>query len=113
MAMSAEGTGRQRVEEALSESQERFQAIFSQAAVGIAQIGLDKEWLLVNNRFCQMLGYSEAELRRKTLNDITHPDDNEESLAGRAKSETAPPCADHSCRSARIGSARIARRAGT
>ena len=85
MAMSAEGTGRQRVEEALSESQERFQAIFSQAAVGIAQIGLDKEWLLVNNRFCQMLGYSEAELRRKTLNDITHPDDNEESLAGRRK----------------------------
>jgi PAS domain S-box-containing protein len=83
MAMSAEGSGRQRIEAALSESEERFQAIFAQAAVGIAQIGLDKEWLLVNNRFCQMLGYSEAELRRKTLNDITHPDDNEESSAGR------------------------------
>ena len=83
MAMSAEGSGRQRIEAALSESEERFQAIFAQAAVGIAQVGLDKEWLLVNNRFCQMLGYSEAELRRKTLNDITHPDDNAESVAGR------------------------------
>jgi PAS domain S-box-containing protein len=81
--MSAEGTERKSAEAALSESEERFQAIFAQAAVGIAQIGLDGAWLLVNNRFCQMLGYSEAEVRRKTLQDITHPDDSDESLAGR------------------------------
>ena len=30
-----------------------------------------------------MLGYSEAELRTKTLGDITHPDYTEESRAGR------------------------------
>src|SRR5579864_314760 len=81
--MSAEGTERKSAEAALSESEERFQAIFAQAAVGIAQIGLDGAWLLVNNRFCQMLGYTEVELRRKTLQDITHPDDRDESLAGR------------------------------
>jgi two-component system cell cycle sensor histidine kinase/response regulator CckA len=81
--MSAEGTERKSAEAALSESEERFQAIFVQAAVGIAQIGLNGAWLLVNNRFCQMLGYTEAELRRKTLQDITHPDDSDESLAGR------------------------------
>ena len=81
--MSAEGTERKSAEAALSESEERFQAIFAQAAVGIAQIGLDGEWLLVNNRFCQMLGYSEAELRSRTLQDITHPDHSDESLAGR------------------------------
>ena len=67
----------------LSESEERFQAIFDQAAVGIAQIGLDGNWLLVNDRFCQMLGYSEDELRSKTLQEITHPDDIAESLSGR------------------------------
>jgi two-component system, cell cycle sensor histidine kinase and response regulator CckA len=74
---------REGAEAALSASEERFQAIFAQAAVGIAQIGLDGAWLLVNSRFCQMLGYSEAELRRRTLQDITHPDDSDESLKGR------------------------------
>jgi two-component system cell cycle sensor histidine kinase/response regulator CckA len=81
--MSTEGTQREGSEAALNESEERFQAIFAQAAVGIAQIGLDGAWLLVNSRFCRMLGYSETELRRKTLQDITHPDDNDESLTGR------------------------------
>ena len=85
MGMSAEGTRRQHVEAALSESELRFQAIFAQAAVGIAQIGLDGAWLLVNNRFCQMLGYSEAELCTKALEDITHPDYIEESRAGRRR----------------------------
>ena len=67
-------------EAAVNDSEECLRAIFAQAAVGIAQIGLDGAWLLVNNRFCQMLGYSEAELRRRTLQDITHPDDSDESL---------------------------------
>src|SRR5580693_7883304 len=79
----SDGTERKSAGAALSESEERFQAIFAQAAVGIAQIGLDGAWLLVNSRFCRMLGYSETELRRKTLQDITHPDDNDESLTGR------------------------------
>src|SRR5215831_4552475 len=62
-----------------------IQAIFDQAAVGIAQISLDGAWLLVNKRYCQMLGYSEDELRTNTLGDITHPDDCAEVLAGRRK----------------------------
>src|SRR5579862_5460119 len=81
--MSAEGSQRASTEAALSESEECFQAIFAQAAIGIAQIGLDGAWIRVNSRFCRMLGYSEAELRRQTLQDITHPDDGDESLAGR------------------------------
>jgi PAS domain S-box-containing protein len=71
------------VEADLSNSKAGFQAIFDHAALGIAQIGLDKSWLRVNNQFCQMLGYSEAELRTKTLGDISHPDYTEESRAGR------------------------------
>jgi PAS domain S-box-containing protein len=60
-----------------------LQAIFDQAAVGVAQIGLDGSWLRVNHRYCQMLGYSESELRTKTIWDITHPDDCAEVLSTR------------------------------
>jgi two-component system, cell cycle sensor histidine kinase and response regulator CckA len=62
---------------------ETLQAIFDQAAVGIAQIGLDGAWLRVNDRYCQMLGYSLAELRTKNIWDITHPDDCDEVSKGR------------------------------
>jgi PAS domain S-box-containing protein len=79
----SEGTERRRVGTGLSENEERLQAIVSQAAVGIAQISLDGEWLRGNKRFCEMLGYSEAELHRKTLHDLTHPDDWDLVVAGR------------------------------
>jgi PAS domain S-box-containing protein len=65
---------------ALRESEERFRAIVFQAAVGIAQVGLDGEWLLVNNRLCEILGYTPAELRTKKFLEVTHPDDRELSL---------------------------------
>ena len=81
--MSTEGTKRSRVGTGLGDNEKPLQAIFSLAAVGIAQISLDGAWLHVNNRYCEMLGYSEAELRRKTLQDITHPDDWDQVLAGR------------------------------
>jgi PAS domain S-box-containing protein len=62
------------------ESEERFRATFYQAAVGIAQISIDGQWLLINDRFCEILGYSRDELKKKTFIDITHPDDREASL---------------------------------
>lgn len=83
--MSSEAIGRRQVETALQKDEEQFQAIFSQAAVGIAQVGLDGNWLQVNNRFCEMLGYAEAELLTKTWADIAHPDDRDASLDGRRR----------------------------
>jgi PAS domain S-box-containing protein len=62
---------------ALRENEERFRATFLQAAVGMAQTDIDCGWILVNNQFCQMLGYSRAELGAKTLQEVTHPDDCE------------------------------------
>ena len=76
---------RQREEQVRTESVERFRATFYQAAVGISHISLDGEWILVNDRYCQMLGYTEAELRQKTLMEITHPDDREDVLSGRRR----------------------------
>ncbi|MDP9477388.1 MAG: PAS domain S-box protein [Actinomycetota bacterium] len=73
-------TERRRIEEVLRESEERFRATFEQAAVGTAQVGIDGRWLRVNRRLCEIVGYSEDELRARTFQEITHPDDLEEDL---------------------------------
>ena len=70
-----ERTERKRTEEALRESEERFRATFEQAAVGIAHVDPDGRWLRVNQRLCDIVGYSREELLEKTFQDITHPDD--------------------------------------
>ncbi len=78
--MSAEGTERRRAGTGVGENEEQFQEIFSQAPVGIAQTGPDGQWLRVNDRFCEMLGYSTTELPEKTIIEMTHPEDREASL---------------------------------
>lgn len=57
------------------QSELRFRATFEQAAVGIAHLSPDGQWLRVNQRLCQMLGYSRAELIQRTFQEVTHPDD--------------------------------------
>ena len=60
---------------ALSNSEARFRATFESAAVGVAMVGPDGSILRANNGFAQMLGYSVEELKRRTFQDLTHPDD--------------------------------------
>ena len=57
--------------------EERFRATFDQAAVGIAHIGEDGRFELVNRRLCQLLGYTREELAARTVLDISHPQDSE------------------------------------
>jgi PAS domain S-box-containing protein len=68
-------TARKQAEEALRSSEARFRAIFEQAAVGIGQIDLDGRILTTNQMVSQILGYSREELRQKTFEEITHPED--------------------------------------
>jgi two-component system, cell cycle sensor histidine kinase and response regulator CckA len=70
---------RETVEE-LHQSEERFRLTFFQAAVGIAQTDPDFNWILLNDRFCEIFGYSQTELSGKTFVEITHPEDREASL---------------------------------
>lgn len=63
------------LEDTLRENEERFQATFEQAAMGMAHVAPSGELLRVNKKFCAMLGYNEAELQAKSFQDITHPDD--------------------------------------
>ena len=64
----------------LGESERRFRATFEQAAVGVAHVGTDGRWLRVNDKLCEITGYSREELSGMTFQDITHPDDLGEDL---------------------------------
>ena len=62
------------------EAQRQFEAAFSQAAVGMAMVGLDGRWLRANAVFCEMTGYDPETLYTLNFTDITHPDDLEANL---------------------------------
>ena len=68
-------TERKRAEEALRESEERFRTAFDDAAIGMALVATEGRLIKVNRSLCQMLGYSDQELRAKTFVEITHPAD--------------------------------------
>jgi len=68
-------TAKRVAEEALRESEERFRQTFELATIGIAHIGLDRKFIRVNPRLCEILGYSERELIGKTGREISHPGD--------------------------------------
>ncbi|MFO1198455.1 MAG: PAS domain S-box protein [Burkholderiaceae bacterium] len=68
-------TARRCAEAALREEQQRFRAMFDQAAVGISMIGPDGRWIEVNQRLCDIAGYSAGELKTMRFQDLTHPDD--------------------------------------
>ena len=68
-------TERKRVEEALRASEERFRATFEQAAVGIAHVTPEGRFLRVNQGYADIVGYTPEELRQRTFQDVTHPED--------------------------------------
>lgn len=63
------------------EKERRFQATFEQAAIGMAHVALDGHWLSVNQRLCDLVGYTREELLSSTFQEITYPDDLEKDLA--------------------------------
>jgi len=69
-----------RIEEELRHSELRFRATFEQAAVGVAHVAIDGRWLRVNQRLCQITGYTREELLTKTFQDITYGEDLESNL---------------------------------
>jgi PAS domain S-box-containing protein len=70
-------TARKDAEEALRESETRYRSTFELAGSGIAHIGLDRKFIRVNRRLCEILGYPEQALIGMTGRDISHPEDLE------------------------------------
>lgn len=66
---------RKRAEKLLRLSEERYQSIVTQVTAGIAQTDFSGRFVLVNQRFCEIVGYSQEELCQMQMHDITHPDD--------------------------------------
>lgn len=66
---------RQQTEIELQKREEQLRVTFEQAAIGICHLDLDGHWVLVNQRFCNIVGYTREELLSLTLRDITHADD--------------------------------------
>jgi PAS domain S-box-containing protein len=66
---------RSEAERALRESEERFGNAFRYSPHGMAFVSLDGHWLRANKSLCEMLGYTEDELRDNTFQNITHPED--------------------------------------
>src|SRR3954453_20063191 len=64
-----------RTEDALRESEERFRGTFENAGVGIADCDVQGRFLRVNQKLCEIVGYTREELLQKTWQDLTHPDD--------------------------------------
>ncbi len=69
-------------DEARRESEERFRALFNQATVGVAQVdSATGQFVRVNQRYADILGYSPQELVGMTFQSLTHPDDLAADLA--------------------------------
>jgi two-component system cell cycle sensor histidine kinase/response regulator CckA len=66
---------RKHAEEALRESEERFRATFEQVAVGVSHLSLDGCYQRVNQKLCDILGYTEVELLAMEFQDITYAED--------------------------------------
>jgi PAS domain S-box-containing protein len=66
---------RRQAEEALRTSEERFRSYFEQGLIGMAVTGPDKQWIEVNDRLCEIVGYPREELLKMKWTDTVHPDD--------------------------------------
>ncbi len=69
-------TARKRAETALRESEHRFRILFEHSGVGVAQIdSITGQFIQINQKYCDIVGYTRQEMKRLDFQTITHPDD--------------------------------------
>jgi PAS domain S-box-containing protein len=68
-------TERKQAEADQRASDDQLRAFYELDLVGLAITSPEKGWVRVNHCLCQMLGYSEQDLRKMTWAQLTHPED--------------------------------------
>ena len=71
----------ERISKALQETEEHFRNAFDYAAIGMALVSLQGQWLRVNRSLGEIVGYTEEELLASNFQLITHDDDLANELA--------------------------------
>jgi PAS domain S-box-containing protein len=75
VVMVSDITASKNPEHAFHEGDERFRAVADQAIVGVSRADFTGRFTFVNPRYCEIVGYTEAELLDMRIQDITHPSD--------------------------------------
>jgi PAS domain S-box-containing protein len=70
-----ENNERRKAEEALRASEERWSVLAENSSAGIALIAPNGRFIAANLALQEMLGYTESELRGRTITDISHEED--------------------------------------
>jgi PAS domain S-box-containing protein len=73
--LTQENSDRRKAEEALRASEERWRKLFENSSVGIALTTPDGHFIAANLALQHMLGYTEEELRKFTVLDVTQEED--------------------------------------
>jgi PAS domain S-box-containing protein len=68
-------TERKKTEQALQASEERMRLFFERQLLGTAITSPERGWLKVNDKLCEMLGYSREELAHLSWVELTYPAD--------------------------------------
>ncbi|HSQ05402.1 MAG TPA: diguanylate cyclase, partial [Burkholderiales bacterium] len=76
---------RKEAEEALRLSEERFRLTINQASVGITVTSLDMRYLMVNEKYCEILGYTKEEMLARSVRDVVIPEEYDEARSFRRK----------------------------
>jgi len=71
-------TERKRMEEALLESQQKFERLFNNNPEAAAFVDVNDRVLEINPRFTEVFGYSSEETKEKLLDDLIVPEDKKE-----------------------------------
>ncbi|GJL49494.1 MAG: hypothetical protein NPIRA01_07210 [Nitrospirales bacterium] len=68
-------TEKKYAEQELHNVENRFQKYFESGLVGMAISSLGNDWVEVNDRLCDMLGFTRQELEDRDWKEFTHPED--------------------------------------
>ncbi|MET0924220.1 MAG: MASE1 domain-containing protein, partial [Xanthobacteraceae bacterium] len=75
LALSADVTARNRIAATLGLQEQNLRALFSHAAIGIAQVDTAGRFRLVNDGFCEIVRRPAADILQMRMHDLVGPDD--------------------------------------